>query len=200
MCSRSPGQGRCWRAPWLAWIAVRGQHGGAPSRRSSGRSRSRRQPAAVPSQCGGGTRRSPRPARVRADAASNAAYSNDRTGTPTSGAPPQPPPASGATNGAPSPTTRRRRPRPPSTTPHPRSRTRARSGQPVRAWRYGATTSEPSFGRESGKTTASKEGRIEPQPFTTSVGGTARWSAAPGASAVPLPAPARSASSCGASS
>ena len=75
----------------------------APSRRSNGRSRSRRRQAAAPSRCGGGTRRSPPRAQAPAAAASGAACSSDRTSTPASGVPPLPLPPTDATNDWPRP-------------------------------------------------------------------------------------------------
>jgi hypothetical protein len=42
--------------------------------------------------------------------------------------------------------------------------------RPIRAWRYGASASGPSFGRRRGRRTASGRARTTPQPFTTCVG------------------------------
>jgi hypothetical protein len=62
----------------------------------------------------------------------------------------------------------------PSRTGHLRSHSQARGGPTVRASHYGADPSRPSFGRRSWQTrTPSKEGRMNPQPFTTCVGSSA---------------------------
>ena len=123
----------------------------------------RRQPDAVPSRSCADRRRSPALARAQAAAANAADGSNDPTTPEVAGLLR----ASDATNDAPS---ERDRSRPQRTTLLDRSHQRNPSSQSELRVSVQQHPSPP-LSVSPGRPTASKEGRIEPQPFTTSIAG-----------------------------